>query len=153
MKKYLKLIMLGACMAAMVAFAAGCSTPAQDQASDKPTTVEFAGGELTYSKGDLLIMLDGNATTGYEWTSEVEGTTLKTDVDEYVAEGQTVNGAGEDVVVGLGGVHCFGYKAEGSGDAAITLKYARSWEETADDKTITVTTTVENGVFTKVDVK
>lgn len=132
--------------------------PAQDASSgevaaDNAASIEFADGELLYSQGDMVAMLKGNATTGYEWTSAIEGPSVKADGDEYLAEGETANAAGEDVVAGAGGVHVFGYKAIGSGDAAITLKYARSWEASDSDKTVVVKVTVENDKFTKVTVE
>lgn len=161
MKKYLKVIFVGACMAVLIAFVAGCSAPKENPSDGKEssdgnedgTAVEFDGGDLLYAEGDMIVMLDGNATTGYEWTSAIEGSSVKNDVDQYLAEGETVNGAGENVVAGAGGVHVFGYKAEGSGDATITLKYARSWEESSDDKTVVIKATIENGKFKDVAVQ
>ncbi|WP_080800648.1 protease inhibitor I42 family protein [Arabiibacter massiliensis] len=158
MKKILKLTLIGACLAALVGVLAACGSPAQGGRegvvpADDEATVQFDGGELLYSQGDMIVMLDGNATTGYEWTSEITGSTVTQDMDEYVEEGGAMDEAGKDAVAGAGGVHMFGYKANGSGDASITLKYARSWEESPDDKTVVIEVTVQDGMFTKVAAK
>ncbi|MEG0016254.1 MAG: protease inhibitor I42 family protein [Gordonibacter sp.] len=142
MKKYLKVAIVGTCMVAILILTTGCSAPTQDSPS-KENTVEFDGGTLSYAQGDLAVKVVGNATTGYEWTSEIEGSSAVAKGDEYVSE------EGSKAEVGKGGVHTFRYAAEGSGEATITLKYARSWEASSDDKTVVIKATADNGAFTK----
>ena len=47
----------------------------------------------------------------------------------------------------------FTYQAEGSGEATITLKYARSWEASDADKTVVVKTEVKDGAFAEASVQ
>ena len=66
---------------------------------------------------------------------------------EYKAETSSDGKAGAD------GVHTFTYQAEGSGEATITLKYARSWEASDADKTVVVKTEVKDGAFAEASVQ
>ncbi len=66
--------------------------------------------------------------------------------DNYVASGD-----GNEPKAGEGGVQIFAFKASGSGEATLTFTYARSWESTDSDKTITLKATVENGEFKQVE--
>ena len=50
-------------------------------------------------------------------------------------------------------MHTFTYQAEGSGEATITLKYARSWEASDADKTVVVKTEVKDGAFAEASVQ
>lgn len=139
MKKRVKLALAGACMAALVALAVGC-TAAQGAA------VEIAEGTAQFSQGDLAVKLEANPTTGYEWTFQIDGDAVQPDGDEYVPANE-----GAQAKTGEGGVHEFAFKADGSGEAVITFTYARSWEASADDKTVVLRATVENGQFASVE--
>lgn len=139
MKNLMKLALIGTCMAALVAFAAGC-TPAPG------SETELSDGSAQFSQGDLVVKLDANPTTGYEWTFQIDGDAVQPDGDEFIPASD-----GSQPKTGEGGVHEFRFKAEGSGEASIAFTYARSWETTDDDKTVVLGVTVESGQFTKVE--
>ena len=108
----------------------------------------WPGTVLDVHDGDTMtVALDANATTGYEWASSIEGEAVKAVGDEYKAE------TSSDGKAGAGGVHTFTYQAEGSGEATITLKYARSWEASDADKTVVVKTEVKDGAFAEASVQ
>ena len=44
--------------------------------SDGGTVIDLDGGWVMYAESNLLVVLDENATTGYSWTSAIEGSTL-----------------------------------------------------------------------------
>lgn len=139
MRKHLKLALVGACMAAFVALAVGCTTA-------QGSSVEIAQGSALFSQGSLEVKLDANPTTGYEWTYQIEGTGAQPDGDEFVPASD-----GDQAQTGEGGVHTFNFKADGTGEATITFSYARSWEASDDDKTVILHVTADNGTFTQVE--
>lgn len=158
MKRTMCVKMAGVCVAAAmtVAFGWGCSAPVSEEPSagegvaiDEGTTIDFAEGSALYSQGDMVVMLDSNPTTGYEWTCEVEGDTVTVDLDKYLSA-EELTADDKQAMAGEGGMHTFGFKAEGTGQAVITMKYARSWGSSSDDKTIVVTADVKDGQFAKV---
>lgn len=142
MKWNWKVALVVACMAVLLVGVWGCAAPA---ASSEDETVDLASGTITYDNREIAAHMEGNATTGYMWTSQVEGTGVKVNGDEYVADTE----AGS-TKAGEGGTHLFSYLADGSGEATITLKYARNWEASNDDKTVIIKTVSENGAFTSV---
>lgn len=139
MKKHLKLALVGVCMAAFVALAAGCATATG-------SAMEISQGSAEFSQGALEVKLDANPTTGYEWTYQIDGAGVQPDGDEYIPASD-----GSQPTTGEGGMHVFNFKADGSGEAAITFTYARSWEASDDDQAVVLKTTVENGAFAKVE--
>ena len=44
--------------------------------SDGGTVIDLDGGWVMYAESNLLVVLNENATTGYSWTSAIEGSTL-----------------------------------------------------------------------------
>ena len=139
MKARLKLVIAGACMAAFIAFAVGCSAAPGSE-------VQIAEGSAEFSQGDLVVKLDANPTTGYEWTFQIDGSAVQPDGDEFVPASD-----GAQPKTGEGGVHTFNFKADGSGEATLTFTYARSWEASDSDKSVVLHATVENGAFTQVE--
>ena len=135
MKARLKLVIAGACMAAFVAFAVGCSAAPGSE-------VQIAEGSAEFSQGDLVVKLDANPTTGYEWTFQIDGSAVQPDGDEFVPASD-----GAQPKTGEGGVHTFNFK----GEATLTFTYARSWEASDSDKSVVLHATVENGAFTQVE--
>ena len=103
-------------MAAFIAFAVGCSAAPGSE-------VQIAEGSAEFSQGDLVVKLDANPTTGYEWTFQIDGSAVQPDGDEFVPASD-----GAQPKTGEGGVHTFNFKADGSGEATLTFTYARSWE-------------------------
>ncbi|MCR5760489.1 MAG: protease inhibitor I42 family protein [Sphaerochaetaceae bacterium] len=70
--------------------------------------------------GNLTVKVDGNPTTGYEWT--VKGTdVIKVVSSEYEAD----NTSG---LVGAGGTYEFSFKTIKAGEATLVFNYGRSWE-------------------------
>lgn len=148
MKKLLKIALIGACMAVVAALVAGCGSPAPaPEPEGEEIAVAFDGGMLACKGGKMIVVLDANATTGYEWKSSIEGAAVKAAGDEYEAD------ATSDGKAGAGGVHTFTYQAEGSGEAIVTLTYARSWESSQDDRAIIVKVEVKDGAFARASVQ
>ena len=77
MKARLKLVIAGACMAAFIAFAVGCSAAPGSE-------VQIAEGSAEFSQGDLVVKLDANPTTGYEWTFQIDGSAVQPHVSAVV---------------------------------------------------------------------
>lgn len=146
MKARLKLVIAGACMAAFIAFAVGCSAAPGSE-------VQIAEGSAEFSQGDLVVKLDANPTTGYEWTFQIDGSAVQPDGSAVQPDGDEFVPAsdGAQPKTGEGGVHTFNFKADGSGEATLTFTYARSWEASDSDKTVVLHATVENGAFTQVE--
>ena len=74
----------------------------------------------------LSVSLEGNATTGYDWSYVISDESLLTAVsDEYVEDEH------EEGMTGVGGTWnaSFASVAGKSGEVTLTLNYARSWEE------------------------
>lgn len=96
-------------MAAFIAFAVGCSAAPGSE-------VQIAEGSAEFSQGDLVVKLDANPTTGYEWTFQIDGSAVQPDGDEFVPASD-----GAQPKTGEGGVHTFNFKADGSGEATLTF--------------------------------
>ncbi len=92
--------------------------PRDSPAGGKEIDVSFEGGMLSCTGDTMTVALDANATTGYEVGQLDRGEAVKAVGDEYKAE------TSSDGKAGASGVHV--HLAEGSGEATITLKYARS---------------------------
>lgn len=114
MKARLKLVIAGAFMTAFVAFAVGCfAAPGSE--------VQIAEGPAEFSQGNLVVKLDANPTTGYEWTFQIDGSAVQPDSDEFVPASD-----GAPPKTGESGMHAFNFKADGSGEATLMFTYARS---------------------------
>jgi len=101
-------------MLAMSACSAGRTVQVND--ADNGSTVELKTGDT------LIITLEGNPTTGYQWElvpSQDGGMQLQGE-PEYVAA--------KTKLVGSGGVYHFTFRAENKGSTRIVLKYYRSFE-------------------------
>lgn len=88
----------------------------------------------------LAVCFEANATTGYEWTYEVDGEGILSLVsEEYVPV--------ESDMVGSGGHYNAVFKSIQPGaNATLTFNYARSWESEEPGKTIVVfVQTAEDG--------
>ena len=148
MKRFVQVVLGGMCTVALAAFLAGCAAPAADSPADgKEIDSVFDGGMLSCEGGKMIVALDANATPGYGWTSSIEGAAVKAAGDEYEADTTS------DGKAGAGGVHTFTYQAEGSGEATVTLTYARSWEASDSDRTAVVNVEVKDGVFVEASVR
>lgn len=103
--------------------------------SDGGTVIDLDGGWVMYAESSLLVVLDENATTGYSWTSAIEGSTLALYTEKSISaeEAYPTEDANR---VGAEGSHLFSFKGMAAGDGTIALSYERSWEQTDDDKKI-----------------
>lgn len=139
---------------------AGCSCSSTQQEAQKPvpaetdegTTIDLDGGWVMYAESNLLVVLDENATTGYSWTSAIEGSTLALYAEKSISaeEAYPTEDANR---VGAEGSHLFSFKGMAAGDGTIALSYERSWEQTDDDKKIVLQVkTGQNGAIESVSV-
>lgn len=127
---------------------AGCSC---SNGGTDAKTAQLDGGSLSYSGNELNVELEENATTGYLWTSSMEGEGLVA-VEDRSVSAEEMKSDGESTMVGEGGVHLFSYEGKAVGQTVITLKYEQSWEQNPDDKTVILTVkTAEGGTIESVD--
>jgi len=74
--------------------------------------------------GTLEISLDGNPTTGYEWSYQIADMSILSCLsDQYTADNQDTN------TVGTGGIYKFIFEGQKEGTTTILFKYGRSWED------------------------
>lgn len=80
----------------------------------------------------IEIALDGNPTTGYEWTIAA----FSAGVLRLVGEPRYVESAspGGRPMVGAGGTYVFRFEASAPGTGRVDLVYRRPWETTACDR-------------------
>ena len=120
--------------------------------SDGGTVIDLDGGWVMYAESNLLVVLDENATTGYSWTSAIEGSTLALYTEKSISaeEAYPTEDANR---VGAEGGHVFSFKGIAPGDGTIALSYERSWERTDDDKkSVLQVKTGQNGAIESVSV-
>ncbi len=95
-------------------------------------TEEDAGRTLDLRVGDqLMVALQGNPTTGYEWSNALlyEYAVLRPLADpEYRPTSMSTG------MVGAGGLYLFRYEAVDIGPQAFQFVYRRSWETTDSDR-------------------
>jgi inhibitor of cysteine peptidase len=100
----------------------GCArqapAPLEVGAGDNGTSESLAPGQ------ELKITLDSNPTTGYRWAIDGELPA------QLLQEAEPVYTAGS-TAIGSGGAEVWSFKAQGSGEGTLELKYARSFEPTA----------------------
>src|SRR4051794_31386438 len=69
----------------------------------------------------IAISLDGNPTTGYEWTLDnVDQSIIQSTQSNFVKSTSTA--------IGAGGMYVFTVKAVKKGNTRLSLKYWRRWE-------------------------
>jgi inhibitor of cysteine peptidase len=126
MRKFLSVLFLFVILGAM---AVGCTgTPAATEYTDPSKAIEVKAGQ------QFIIVLDGNATTGYQWQSTIDAAYLKEVKSEY-----KVNDS-KPGMVGVPGKQYFTYEAMKAGSTQVKLVYKRSFETTsAEQKTFNVT--------------
>jgi inhibitor of cysteine peptidase len=87
---------------------------------------EANGESITIKEGNnLVITLESNPTTGYNWVLSEESNTagLKLVNQEYEQSQK------DQKQVGTGGVQIFTFSAEAGGSNMVILNYEREWEE------------------------
>jgi inhibitor of cysteine peptidase len=134
--------------ATQTAAAPGAATPptaAQSATAAVPAEVQLTdadnGRSVTLANGGtLIIALTSNPSTGFAWSvADPSPSQLVLQGEpQYVPAGSTTP------VVGAAGTQVFTFKATATGEAKLTLNYARSFEPNVPpNKTFTVTVTVE----------
>jgi len=129
-RKILSIVLL----AVMVILVTACSPIKQINltAADKDSQVEVKVG------GQIIITLDSNPSTGYNWETKDLDTTMFEQVGDPTF---TISDPG---LVGSGGTLTLTFKALKAGTTALTLVYHRPWETGIDPiDTFEVTVTVK----------
>jgi predicted secreted protein len=102
----------------LIFFAAGCSAGKTREVTktENGSTIELMAGDT------LIVSLEGNITTGYQWTMlpNLDGVMELQGEPEYAASKTKLKGAG--------GVYHFTFKAVKTGSTQISMKYYRSFE-------------------------
>lgn len=151
MKKFAPIVCVAICVFAL--FLAGCSctvnvvtdknTSANQAATPQKQTsgAQYAvpNGEVLVEGSTITVALEGNPTTGYEWTAEINGDNLKAVSDDYKSSGKS------NIAAGAGGVYTFKFEGVGDGTGTLSFKYARSWEQTPQDQWIKIDVVTKNG--------
>jgi|GEM_PF-5715210 len=81
--------------------------------------------ELPFQPNCTDIYLPANPTTGYGWQFSVDTPDVVSVTEQYFPD------ASEPGMAGVGGTHWFHFDGLFPGTAAVTLTYARPWEDTA----------------------
>lgn len=114
------LVLCVLCAAVAVLCLAGCQSQKKENS------------DIVLDKDTVTVTLEENATTGYTWAYSLEPQdVLKFESDDFISANT------DDKTVGVGGLHTFVFKAQKPGEVTMTLKYARAWEDTEADKTLT----------------
>jgi inhibitor of cysteine peptidase len=133
----LALVIVGAALVS-----AGCGSQANANGGPMQLGEADNGKSVTLKAGDSIqIKVDGNPTTGFEWTAALEAkdaALLAQQGDPAYADSST-----NPSIVGSGGTYTFTFKALAAGTATIKLVYQRGWEKVEPAKTFTVTVTVQ----------
>ena len=86
--------------------------------------VDQSGGSVELEAGDTLVIeLEGNPSTGYNWQVEE----INLEVLEQVGEPEFKSD--NAMLVGSGGMISLTFRAVGAGNSPLALVYLRSWEE------------------------
>lgn len=123
--------------AIVAALLAGCTTAG---AGTTKLTAGDAGKTVTIAPGSTLVVeLESNPTTGYDWY--VKGAVpsqLTTVAEEYRSEASPGT-------VGGGGVKTFTFEGADAGSGTLTLVYVRPWESRAvPEQSFSVTVVVKD---------
>ena len=92
-----------------------------------------------------VIELEGNPTTGYEWTCVVK--------DEKIAKVESIFKPDETTseITGEGGTYLFTVTGLKEGNTTIKCKYARNWEETINDEVRKYNVTVDKNLKVSIE--
>ncbi len=110
----------------------------------KPTTPTEKPGLYEVHGSVITFCLDSNPTTGYDWTAVLNGDCVELTREEYKQD------PSEPGMAGVGGSQYYDFTAVKAGTATITFTYARSWETTDADRTVTATITVADDLTVSV---
>jgi inhibitor of cysteine peptidase len=79
--------------------------------------------------GELMVKLDTNLTTGYQWMMPPNATTGP--VLSPIGNPVYVNKGNEPRFIGAGGINVFRFKAEQAGQVTLQFDHKRPWEANA----------------------
>lgn len=102
-------------------------------------TVSVAGPVTLVVGQDLLVTLDSNPTTGYDWLVDTAPDAAVLTLSERLYVPTPVDPG----IAGSGGATTTRFTAVAAGTTSIVLRYKRSWEDdTPGDELVTVDVTV-----------
>lgn len=108
----------------------GCSAAPKEYTSADQSISAAVGEQFT-------IKLEGNATTGFQWTSAFDEAYLKQVKSEYVVDKSKTG------MVGVGGNQYFTFQALKAGSTEVKCTYERSFDKGKDAKYATFKVTIK----------
>lgn len=133
--RMLKVALAVLVVAAVGAMASGCggSQAGGVVKADKSA----AGSTVTMKVGQTLeVTLEGNPSTGYEWTVAAPAGTALEQVGEAEFKSQST-------LTGAPGTYLFRFKAKAKGETELKFEYKRSWETTPQDEKLSFKVSVK----------
>lgn len=117
---YVRRLILPPLTVALVALLAiGCTAPGPVELAATDT-----GGSVTLEPDqELVVTLEGNPTTGYQW--EIDGA-----LPEMLEQEGEPSYAADSDAIGSGGVQTWRFRAVSKGEGELRMKYWRSFEPT-----------------------
>ena len=104
-------------------------------------------GSVEVSGAELVVSLECDDATGYEWGETLSGDGLEFDGVEQKSDADNPEGSGNTV-----GYDVFSFTGAGAGDQTITFTYAAADSPADESKTVTLTTST-NGAGQMTSVK
>lgn len=106
------------------------------------------------SSEDKTLTLDliGIPSTGYQWTCETADEDILKETSHETNDSAS-SGTDSEPLVGTSVTEHYTFEAVSDGETTITAKYARSWEENADDLCYVYNVTIEDGKITDVSLE
>ena len=131
-----KAILLAVSIALSILLIMGCAPQEQKDASQASTA----------PAKEYKIVLDGNATTGYEWTYTANPEGIVKEVSSEYIDGNKEDTAGAP------GTFVFVFEGAKEGKTTLDFSYVRSWEEEENPMTASYTLSVDaDGNITEVE--
>ncbi len=120
---------------------AACGSEAEPAESNRTIelTAADSGSTLSLRPGDeVVVTLESNATTGFDWQLETDPATEVLDLvdSEYVAP--------DTELVGAGGEEVWRFVATGEGTTHVAMRYARSFSGETAGEPFTFTAVVQH---------
>ncbi len=129
---------------------AGCVFIDADDASDETVTVVPAPSYTDWSwlksiQNTVYVTLEANATTGYEWSADIDGESITLKSEEYKVSDDDI------ALVGAPGEWSAVFSTTGhDGISTVTLTYSRPWDSSDVADVIIFSVRVEGGVITEI---
>lgn len=101
--------------------------------------------DVTYYPPHMVVSLEGNPTTGYEWSGTVsvgDAVSMTEEDWTYVPDDET------GTTDGAGGTYYVTLHPEHAGQAIVSFSYARSWESTPVERQLWLITVEEDWTMT-----